>query len=272
MLKRSCFVVALASLFVLLAGGATASARLSAPSLTATSAVVVSPGQPVQIAFVGSSDFPTLTHDFRNGIQMAIEQHPMIRGHSIQVNEFDPPCFSGPDPAAANVLAATAIVSNAQNTGVIGHICSQGLAPALPTYEGADLVTISGSATAPLLPSLAPDVFNRTIVEDPDSAAWYALVMALPSDLAFQQDYQSEFGAAPSIFTDLYFDAASLLLRRLQQVSTIVERDLVVDRAALASAVRDTTKFQGVTCAVTLDPSTGNRVDDPAALARCADG
>jgi ABC-type branched-subunit amino acid transport system substrate-binding protein len=84
----------------------------------------VSPGQPVQIAFVGSSDFPAFTQDFRNGIQMAIEQHPMIRGHSIQVNEFDPPCFSGPDPAAANVLAATAIVSNHQNTGVIGHICS----------------------------------------------------------------------------------------------------------------------------------------------------
>jgi hypothetical protein len=39
MLKRSSFVVALASLFALLAGGTTASARLSAPSLTATSAV-----------------------------------------------------------------------------------------------------------------------------------------------------------------------------------------------------------------------------------------
>jgi hypothetical protein len=44
----------------------------------------------------------------------------------------------------------------------------------------------------------------------------------------------------------------------------------VIDRAALAAAVRSTRHFQGVTCTVTLDPATGNRVDDPEALARCA--
>jgi len=255
-----------------LAGETTASARVSASSLTATSAVVVPRGQPVQVAFVASSDFPAFTHDIRNGIQMAIEQHPTVKGHSIQVNESDPPCFSGADPAAANVAAATAIVSNPQNTSVIGHLCSQGFAPALPIYEATDVVTISGSATAAVLPSLGPDVFNRTVVEDPNSGPWYALVMALPSDLAFQQDYQSEFGAPPLIFTDLYFDAASLLLRDLQQVSRVVNGNLVIDRAALASAVRNTTNFQGATCTITLDPSTGNRVDDPAALARCAEG
>jgi len=155
---------------------------------------------------------------------------------------------------------------------VIGHFCSQGFAPALPIYEDADVVTISGSATAADLPNLGPDVFNRTAVEDPNFDAWYALVGALPSDLAFQQDYQSEFGAAPLGFTDLYFDAASLLLRDLQQVSRIVNDHLVIDRAALASAVRNTTNFQGVTCTITLDPSTGNRVDDPSALAGCTEG
>jgi len=47
--------------------------------------------------------------------------------------------------------------------------------------------------------------------------------------------------------------------------------NLVINRAALASAVRKTTKFQGVTCTITLDPLTGNRVNDAAALARCAE-
>ena len=259
-------------LVAVLAGGTSAAARVSRSSLAGTSEVVVPRGQPVQIAFVASSDFPAFTHDIRNGILMAIEQHPMIRGYSIQLNEFDPPCFSGPDPAAANAAVASAIVSNPQNTAVIGHFCSQGFAPALPIYEDADVVTISGSATAADLPNLGPDVFNRTAVEDPNFDAWYALVGALPSDLAFQQDYQSEFGAAPLGFTDLYFDAASLLLRDLQQVSRIVNDHLVIDRAALASAVRNTTNFQGVTCTITLDPSTGNRVDDPSALAGCTEG
>jgi ABC-type branched-subunit amino acid transport system substrate-binding protein len=271
-MRMSVLAAAGAALVVASAGGTTASAQPSAsPLLTAPSTVVVPQGQPVQIAFVGSSDFPAFTHDFRNGIQMAIEQHPMIRGHSIQVNESDPPCFSGPDPAAANVAAANAIVSNLQNTAVIGHICSVGFAPALPIYEDADVVTISGSATATDLPSLGPDVFNRTAVADPNFDAWYPLVTALPSDLAFRQNYQSEFGASPLGFTDLYFDATSLLLMDLQKVSRVVNGNLVIDRAALASAVRHTANFQGVTCTITLDPSTGNRVDDPASLARCAE-
>jgi hypothetical protein len=35
---------------------------------------------------------------------------------------------------------------------------------------------------------------------------------------------------------------------------------LVIDRAALAQAIRHTTRFPGVTGSITLDPATGNRV------------
>ena len=84
-------------------------------------------------------------------------------------------------------------------------------------------------------------------------------VLALPS-------------VAPPELAVFYFDAASLLLRRLQQRSEIVDRNLTVNRAELAGAVRKTTKFQGVTCTVSLDPATGNRVNDPAGLARCDAG
>ncbi|HEV8103169.1 MAG TPA: hypothetical protein VGP69_05480 [Gaiellaceae bacterium] len=235
-----------------------------------TTAVVVPHGLPVQIAFAGSSDFPDFTQDFRNGIQMAIEQHPMIKGFPITINESDPACFSG-DVAGANAAAATAIVSNPENSAVLGNVCSVGLESALPIYENADLVTISGSATDASLPSLGPHVFNRTAVADPNFDAWYGLVTALPSDLAFQQAYQTEFGAPTLAFTDLNFDATSLLLGDLQKVSKIVNGNLVIDQAALASAVRNTTNYQGVTCSITLDPSTGNRVNDPASLGRCAE-
>jgi hypothetical protein len=233
--------------------------------------VVVPHGLPVQIAFAGSRDFPDLTQGIRNGVQMAIEQHPVVRGFPIQVNESEPPCFSG-DVAGANVAAATAIVSNPENTAVIGNLCSVGLESALPIYENADLVTLSGSATGDGLPGLGPDVFNRTAVEDPNFDAWYASVTALPSDLAFQQDYRSQFGALPPAFSDLNFDAAALLLGDLQRVSKIVNGNLVIDRAALAKAIRNTTNYQGVTCTITFNPATGNRISDPASLSRCSQG
>ena len=65
-------------------------------------------------------------------------------------------------------------------------------------------------------------------------------------------------------------DPSAAMLTRLEQVSRIVAGNLVINRAALASAVRNTTNYQGVTCAITLDLATGNRADDPAALERCA--
>jgi hypothetical protein len=235
-----------------------------------TTAVVVPRGLPVQIAFAGTSDLPDYTRDFLNGIQMAVQEHPTIKGFPITINESDPACFSG-DVAGANAAAATAIVSNPENSAVLGNVCSVGLESALPIYENADLVTISGSATDASLPSLGPHVFNRTAVADPNFDAWYGLVTALPSDLAFQQAYQSEFGAPPLAFTDLNFDAASLLLGDLQKVSRIVNGNLVIDQAGLASAVRNTTNYQGVTCTVTLDPSTGNRIDHPASLSHCSE-
>jgi hypothetical protein len=49
-------------------------------------------------------------------------------------------------------------------------------------------------------------------------------------------------------------------------VSKVVSGNLVIDRAALASAVRNTANFEGVSCRITLDPFTGNRVND---LAGC---
>lgn len=246
----------------------------SAGAIAATSDQVIVPrGQPVQLAFVGSSDFPAFTNDFRNAIRLAIAEHPTIRGHAIELDEFDPPCFTG-DVSQANVAVADAIVADPQNAAVIGHICSQGLAPALPSYEDAGVVTITGSASSSALPALAPTVFNRTIVAS-DAVGdagdiWLSQIATLPSDLAFQAAYQAAFGAPPLTFTDLYFDAANLLLARIKESSRRDDGNLVIDRAALARAVRNTTNFQGVTCTVTLDPATGNRVNDPAALSRCA--
>lgn len=258
-------VLTLAVLGSIVFAGSASSGSASDPA--SAGQVVVTRGNPVEIVFTAATEFPEFSAEFRNAITLAIEAHPTIRGFPIQVNVVETTC--GGD----NSGFAASIVANEQNTAVLGHLCSAGFASALPVYEAAGVVTISGSATRDDLPSLGPTVFNRTAVRDGDGGPdWFAQVAALPSVLAWSQAYEARFGSAPSELAPFYFDAASLLLRRLQQVSRVVDGNLVIDRAELADAVRTTTKYQGVTCRLTLDPATGNRINDPEALARCAEG
>ena len=248
----------------------------SGASGSASTSVTVPRGQPVQFAFTADTTqgtpFAEFTTSAENAIQMAVEQHPTIRGFPVQVNNVETLCGGG-----NNTASATAIVGNMQNTAVLGNLCSFGFASSLPVYEAAGVVAITGSASLGFLPPLGPTVFNRTIVVteatgDPGDV-WLSQVAALPSVSEWEQEYEAKFGVAPFLepLSALYFDAASLLLKRLQQVSRIVNGNLVIDRAALAQAVRATTKYQGVTCKIALDPTTGNRVNDQAALARCAE-
>jgi ABC-type branched-subunit amino acid transport system substrate-binding protein len=100
-----------------------------------------------------------------------------------------------------------------------------------------------------------------------------AVVSQLPSDVDWRQAYTDKFGAGAADFADLYYDAAGIVISDLEATSTINSAgNLIVNRAALARAVRNTAGYPGVTCAITLDPTTGNRVDDPAALSKCALG
>jgi ABC-type branched-subunit amino acid transport system substrate-binding protein len=229
--------------------------------------VAVPRGQPVQVAFAAALNAPEYEPSIANAVQMAVEAHPAIRGFPIQINLVSAACG---DPAA-DVAAATSITANLQNVAELGQFCSYGFDQALPIYQSAGVVTISGSATNDSLPSFGPTVFDRTTVDDDTFDSWYATVAQLPRDLAWQQAYALRFAGAPSGFADLYYDATSLLIRDLQQVSVVdVGGTLIVNRAALAGAVRTTTGYQGVSCTITLDPSTGNRLNDPTALSRCA--
>lgn len=246
-------------------------------STSSSTQVVVPRGQPVQVVF--AADLTGLTSAFAaslgKAVQMAVEAHTAIRGFPIQINVVNTPCGD----ATADLTAATSIVANAQNVGILGPFCSTADVVALPLFDAADVVTISGSTTNPFLPPLGPHVFNSVDVSDSCcpyvdlSDPWSGIVATLPSDLAWRQAYSLEFGTDPVAFADLYYDATSLLIRNLQSNSNIDGNGtLVINRAALAQAVRNTTKYQGVTCTITLDPSTGYRVNAPTSLARCAAG
>jgi ABC-type branched-subunit amino acid transport system substrate-binding protein len=233
--------------------------------------VVVPRGQPLQIAFVNDSGSGFST-SLANAVQMAVEGHPSVRGFPIEINPVNAQTCGNPANAGAvATAAASSVTANLQNVAVLGQVCSFGFAQALAIYEQAGVVTISGSATNPTLPSAAPTVFDRTTVDDNGFDLWYATVATLPSDVAWRQAYSQEFGSAPADFADLYYDAAGLLIRELDRVSRIDGgHNLVISRDDLAAAVRSTTSYRGVSCTIAIDASTGNRIDDPVALSRCA--
>ena len=229
--------------------------------------VVVPRGAPVQIAFVGDDDVPAYTVSFEDAVRMAIAAHPSIDGHPVRIVDFHSTC----NVPSASEDVARAVVADTQVVAVIGHLCSAGMQAALPIYEHAGIVTVNGSTTVAALPALAPTVFNRLVVQEPDANGWYAAVQALPSDQAWQAAYAQRYGRPPLTYADLYFDSTTLLLQKLGQVARRTITDgLKVDGALLAHAVRNTRDYPGVSCDVTLDPATGNRVDDRAALSACA--
>ena len=234
-----------------------------------TSASVVVPrGQPVQIAF--AINLTGFAQEFgvsiAKAVQMALEAEPQVRGFDVQLNVVNAPCAE----PVADAAAAAAVVANPQNVAVLGQLCSAGFEASLPIYEAAGIPVITGSATRPGLSAFGPSVFNRTVVDDNAYDAWFPLVDTLPSLVAWRQAYEQRFGVAPLGLSEFYYDATLLLLDRLHQVSKKVRGDLVIDRAKLARAIRQTTNFKGVTCTIRFDPSSGDRVSDPAALDRCA--
>jgi hypothetical protein len=278
-------VVALAAA-LLLAGVAGASS--GRPSMG--SQVVVPHGQPAQIAVAldRSTDIGAgLTPSIENAIRLAVALQPRIRGFRIQLNNYDAPCGDASEAGAAQAAKAQAIAANPQTAAVIGAMCSTafggGTVPddaggctnpllpnALALLEAAGIPAINGSTTDPCLAPLGPTVFDATAVPGPDFDAWYVQVSALPIDQLWRTAYAAIFGSPPTDYADLYFDATTLLLVRLRETSHLEGGNLVVDRSGLAAAVRHTTGFFGVTCTITIDPSTGYRVNDQKALARCA--
>jgi Tol biopolymer transport system component/ABC-type branched-subunit amino acid transport system substrate-binding protein len=252
----------------LAAGGAPAT-----QSVGSARQVVIAPGQPVQIAVAlddtgfGASFGPSA----REAVQMAIDRRPSIRGFPIQLNAFNAPCDNGsPTSLAANAATANAAAGNAQNVAVIGHPCSAEASAWLPIYEAAGLVTINGSTMGSFVPAFGPTVFDGLAHTEPGFAPWYAAVRALPGDVRWTSAFLARFGAPPSDYADLYYDTTNVLLTEIQETARVDGKNLVIDSAALAVALRHVSGLPGVSCSITLDPATGYRVDDPGALARCA--
>lgn len=240
--------------------------------------VVVAPNQPIEIAVVlpVTGDSVVVGVGAWNSVQLAVAKQPKIKGFSVKLKRFNGPC--GPD-AGVNVNSANQVVASMQNVAVIGHFCSDHMSEVLPIYQSAGIATLSGSASNPLLADLGTTVFNSVVVSDgccpfqDRFGPWYLGISKLPSDLTWRHgDYASAFGAPPPDYADLYYDAASIVLRQIAAVASLDDSgNLIIRRPALAHALRTTSGFHGVTCDVTF-ASTGFRLDDPVSFRRCSAG
>ncbi len=205
-----------------------------------TTYVVVQPGETINLAASVDLTGPVtfIGDDAVRALQMAIEDHGPIEGFDVQFAEFDSACdFASGEQAALQVIQDPSIV------GVIGHICSSSVKGGAPIYEEAGLVMLSGSATMQTVPAYGPTVFNRTIFSDfdHDSAYWLDELRGQQSVQAWNYDFGARFGLEPSNFAVLYYDAARLLLERIEETAVLQGGELLINRAALAAAVRDTT-------------------------------
>jgi hypothetical protein len=258
---RLAFPIGVSFLFVAVllwgfGGAATALADFPAsPERPQNGTVTVPSGDPIEIALVMDEGWAFMQY-ITDTVEMAIDDYGAIKGWGLQHNDYDGGC----DPTSGE-NAANAVVSNAQNVGVIGLDCSSSAAGALPVLETAGVVMIAHSSTSSNLPSLGPTVFNRVIVSDTAIVEWDAKISRLPSVRDWEADFESTFGYPPGGFSKYVYDATSLLLTHIDSVSTVDGGgNLVIDRAALATTVRDTAGIPGVTDDITLE-ADGDRVN-----------
>jgi hypothetical protein len=237
------------------ASSSTLAVSSAAQAKADSSTVIVSPGNPIEVAFAMWFSWGT-AQDLFDAVQMALDDYGQIKGFDTLRNDYDAGC----DPPSG-ASAATAITGNAQNVGVVGPFCSSSTEGALPVFETADFVMISPSSTRSDLADFGPNAFNRVITADPGSDAFIDAVNSLPSSQAWEADFAATYGRTPDMFAKFAYDAATLLLTRIDEVSTLDGGgNLVIDRTELRTAVRTTTNFPAVTGPVTLD-AFGTRVD-----------
>jgi hypothetical protein len=219
--------------------------------------VIVAPGTPIQIAAQMTSIFST-TQDHYDAIQMAINEFGLIKGFNVLRNDFLDDC----DETSGQTIA-TEILDNAQIVGVIGPICSVATLGAAPVFNTYDVVMISPANTNDGVQLSGPRVFNRVVVMDPHFDIWEQVIIQRPSVQDWEARFATTYGRPPDFIAKYAYEAAILLLTRIDQMSQLDgSGNLILSRKALEAAVRNTSGFQGITGLISLDVQ-GNRILTP---------
>jgi len=224
--------------------------------------ILVRPGKTLRFAVMTpeSGEQAALGLALRNAVELAVADIGTIKGFPIEIVAFDDRC-----EGAGGLNAAKAITADASLMAVVGPVCTKAARPALPLFEAADIAIISGAATATDLPSLAPNIFNRTVLDDGQlSGRNPDYVNALASVQDFYSRYSNKFDSLPAPayrpFIAYTYDAAAILFGAIERASVIRhDGTFAIITTQLSHALRGTTGYHGVTGTISLD-ARGNRV------------
>ena len=122
-----------------------------------------SEGDAIKIGYVGptTGDYSSFGIDISRGVELAVKDHPQIKGFDIEVLIEDTQGTPEQGAAVANKLSA-----DSQVVGVVGHTFSGSTEVAIPIYEESHIVMVSPSATNPDLTKMGSAVFNRVVFHD----------------------------------------------------------------------------------------------------------
>jgi serine/threonine protein kinase/Tol biopolymer transport system component len=225
--------------------------------------VVIPPGDAIHIGLVAdfSGSVRQLGPANEGAVQMALEDQGPIKGFSVSFMTADGGCNNEMGAAAAQAMISDPLI-----VGVVGHTCSSSCAPGAPVYEGAHLVMISPSCTAPDLSGPGYQVFNRVAIRDDqggDERNAHVVNTDIYQDFArrYQDRYGQSLGSTEIGFFAAYaYDATVILIKAIERVAVVDEAgNLVIGREALARAVRATPGHTGVTGVISFDDK-GDRV------------
>ena len=218
--------------------------------------IVIPPGGAIGIGLVADysgpiSDWGPL---FEDTVRLAIEDWGEIAGFPVDLVAEDGGCDD-----ELSVAAAQAMTSDPSIAGVIGPICTSACYAALPIYQESNCVIVSPSCTGSELSAQGFSVFNRVVVRDeegPDERNQEIVATGAYQD--FAAHFEERFGVAleedSGALVAHAYDAAEILLSAITNVAEVDDSGaLVIERQALAGAVRGTAGFQGVTGSIHID-------------------
>lgn len=199
-----------------------------------------------------------------NVAEMAAENHGALLGEvPVKFIEVDDRC----EASLAADAAASLLTDYPQVSGVIGPFCSTAALESIPVYQQSGLVAISGTVTEESLSGLAAGVFFRTYFSEgtlAESGITEADVNNMSDVQAFYDRYQ-EYYDEPlpddiQLLMAYSYDAVRLLLNALENTVKLSENgSLLLNRSALADALRTTRDFPGITGSISFNEQ-GDRV------------
>lgn len=236
--------------------------------VTATKeAVHLIPGATIDFAVQGpvTGAFQEYYDHIYNATAMATREYNLTLGDfGIGRSKIDDRC----EEVAGATAAEQLLTDHPTVLGVIGPFCSAPAMEALPVYQEANLVSISGGATREDLSILfgSGGFFNRTVYHDGqlrDLGIPGDWVDSIPAVQDFYARYENQYGPIPEEIRPLMaytYDATQVLLHAIEQVAIrYTDGSITIERAALAQAVRRTEGFTGLTGLILFDEN-GDRV------------